>query len=59
MTAVAPVTDKNGRFLTPGIKVRYGKHEGTITVFGHGWARVRRADGKVYTKKPTRIEVAA
>lgn len=59
MKPLAPVTDRNGRFLMPGIKVRYGKHQGTVTVFGHGWARVRREDGKVFTKKPTRIEVAA
>lgn len=59
MTQLPPVTDRNGKFLMPGTKVRYGKHSGVVTVFGHGWARVRRTDGKVFVKKPTRIEVAA
>ena len=65
MTSGVPaVTDQRGKFLMPGCTVAYvdgfrKKRTGIITVFNHGWARVRVDGGRMVTKKPTRLQVVA
>jgi hypothetical protein len=59
-----PTTDRAGNFLCPGTPVAHFKSgryrtpnwTGTVVSMGLGWARVRRADGKTLTTKPTHLE---